>query len=380
MLERLRAAAGGEAMSDEAAQAMIDMLEANKDLLDAETLEGIATMAESSGDPRLAKTAAEVRKTLEAIRAGKTPTGGVGEGEAEAGRRKRKPRRKPSPKAKPRRRPAKGAGGQGSVARETSGRVQEGAEGATKTLSNLFEEVLDRTRKEGFGEADVERFRKAVAGLSEDQIKQILDEVAKLPTVEAEATEPKQKALDVVVELAAKITAGEKLTPEQQQDPSGQPADPAARPSDQPAPPSDPTLSETEKAWAKRGIEHLKEKGGKKFDVGVKFAYSQESFAAKLAEIHAAHRSAGDTKPSSYGTLMVGIGYRGEDNVFVGTFGHVSVIGITGQRLALQIVSYKSFIDSKGNPIAEPIMIPEMKKVFADINSKVYDFSKGGTK
>ena len=77
---------------------------------------------------------------------------------------------------------------------------------------------------------------------------------------------------------------------------------------------------------------------------------------------------------------MVGIGYRGEDNVFVGTFGHVSVIGITGQRLALQIVSYKSFIDSKGNPIAEPITIPEMEKVFADINSKVYDFSKGGTK
>ena len=46
---------------------------------------------------------------------------------------------------------------------------------------------------------------------------------------------------------------------------------------------------------------------------------------------------------------MVGIFDRGEDNVFVGTFGHVSVIGIT-KRLALQIVSYKSFIDSKGVP------------------------------
>ena len=64
------------------------------------------------------------------------------------------------------------------------------------------------------GETDLERFRKAVAGLSEEQLKQILDQVAKLPNG-PEATEPKQKALDVVVELAAKIAAGEKVTPEQ---------------------------------------------------------------------------------------------------------------------------------------------------------------------
>ena len=46
VLAKLNAAANGEVPSDEAAQAMIDMLEANKDLLDAETLEGIAALAE----------------------------------------------------------------------------------------------------------------------------------------------------------------------------------------------------------------------------------------------------------------------------------------------------------------------------------------------
>ena len=84
VLAKLNAAANGEVPSDEAAQAMIDMLEANKDLLDAETLEGIAALAELSGQPRLAKTAAELRRTLEAVRAGKAPSGGEAASVAEA--------------------------------------------------------------------------------------------------------------------------------------------------------------------------------------------------------------------------------------------------------------------------------------------------------
>ena len=137
VLERLRAVAGGEATSDEAAQAMIDMLEANMDLLDAETLEGIAKMAELSGDPRLAKTAAEVRKTLEAIRAGKEPTAGVGEGEAEA-----ETEAEAEEEAKPEGE-AKAEAGEGGPAgkaasrRDTSGRLQEGAEGQRAALKSL---------------------------------------------------------------------------------------------------------------------------------------------------------------------------------------------------------------------------------------------------
>ena len=84
VLELLKAAADGKVASDEAAQAMIDLLEANKDLLDEETLEKLAKFAAESGNPALEQTAEEFRKTLEAIRAGKEPTAGAGEDETEA--------------------------------------------------------------------------------------------------------------------------------------------------------------------------------------------------------------------------------------------------------------------------------------------------------
>ena len=114
VLAKLNAAANGEVPSDEAAQAMIDMLEANKDLLDAETLEGIAALAESSGQPRLAKTAAELRKTLEAVRAGKAPTARVKRaGGCRGGGRR--PRGRPRPRAtRPRPRGTGGKEGESS--------------------------------------------------------------------------------------------------------------------------------------------------------------------------------------------------------------------------------------------------------------------------
>jgi hypothetical protein len=209
VLERLRAVAGGKATSDEAAQAMIDMLEANMDLLDAETLEGIAKMAESSDDPRLAKTAAEVRKTLEAIKAGKIPERGGGEAESEAeGEAEAEVAAEAGVEATEKKEGEKKAAGL-KLPEDFKKTLKD-----RKPLADLFDEVLDRSKKGEFNEGELKRFRAAVEGLKEDHIKQILEEVAKLPSVEAETKEPKQKVLDVVVDLAAKLAAGEKAPAE----------------------------------------------------------------------------------------------------------------------------------------------------------------------
>jgi hypothetical protein len=383
VMDLFKDAAEGKATSDEAAQAMIDLMQANMDQLDAETLEKLARFTAESDEPELQQTAEEFRKLLEKIKKGAKPGEG---GEADPSGAGPDLFDDPAPdkeaKEKTEDQEADAEGTDQAFPEDFTKELDE-----TPAKKDLLKEVVKRAETPDFDDEKIKAFREALADLKPEQIATILAELSAMPKAEARpdgSTDPAGKSsLEIVQEMAATLKAGKPLpTQAPNADAASQDAASTEAEAETPADAA-AGLSEREGKWAVAGIKYHKRKGGKKYEVGLRFAYSNEGLAAELEKCakrkkdNASNQKDGDTaQPASLGTLMVGIGYRTDTGDRIGTFGTVSVNAIEGQRLTLEIRSYKSFVTLDGKPFEQPVALPDLNVVFSEISKSIYDFSK----
>ncbi len=194
--ERLRKLAAGKSSSDEAVQQIFDLMERNKDLLDAEALEGLVDMMEQGGAvSERQPTAKRFRKIISAAKSG-----------VNLGPKKEEPTtRAPEPKAKSGElKPEKRVQIDPALRKELAKRP---------AVRELFLAALGGSGPKVSNE-NVRRLLAATRQLSDSDVVKILAEVRRLPKAAADGSEGK-KAINALtlIERLAKKTSPAPVTP-----------------------------------------------------------------------------------------------------------------------------------------------------------------------
>jgi hypothetical protein len=205
LMERVRELERGDGDGDAAAREMLDLLEANKDLVDAEMLEFLVSAMEGSERRGVSRTGEEFRETLERIRAGAGPgTGATGEPDgareaAEAPDTAPTAPAAPEPASEvdesPERAPEEGP--DSAPAASASGRAAQRTveRRGSEPQRRLFEHIRDRVGVEG-DEAFAKRFLEETQMLSETDVRAILEHLERRkPTTLEEVLQSIREAL-----------------------------------------------------------------------------------------------------------------------------------------------------------------------------------------
>lgn len=359
LLERMRKLEKGKGDREAAAKEMLKLLEDNKDLLDEETLEFLVAAMEGSERSSVKRNSKDVRRILEAVKAGAKPgPGGPAPGgqpedagptekqpeakaeetteteaeteaagpaaaEGEGGKKAEKPAA-PAGETEP---ATKGGGEAGSIPPELKKEID-----SRKPLADLFKFV--RTKAQGGPALDsekVKRFLEATRGLTDEQLAQIEAEVAKLPAVDetTPAEAGREDAIALVERLARALKAG------------GQPGTTQA--------PAAALPTATQMKWVLSAIRSLE---GGKSELGGRTRFAQPKSVAEAVTLgvggkgHGGHASkvSVDDKTQIIGAYV--------------TLAITKIEQIEGgakTKVTWEIVGSTLAVDKGGNPVGVPI-------------------------
>ena len=174
--ERMRELAEGKGDPDKVAQDMIDILEQNKDVLDAESMQLLLDVLEESERPEAKQTSKKFRKVLEEVKKGKRPVPAK-ETVSESGE------------------------GEGQEHAKIDPKLRKDLE--TRKAVPLYETLLGKTGNK-IDDAAVRRFLKAIEGLTPEQIEKIRQRLEQLPRA-SETTEEGTPTQDPLILIEPRL-------------------------------------------------------------------------------------------------------------------------------------------------------------------------------
>ncbi|NOG84223.1 MAG: DUF4157 domain-containing protein [Candidatus Scalindua sp. AMX11] len=343
LMERMRKLEKGEGDRDAAAKAGLKLLEDNKDLIDAESLEALVEAMEHSKRPDVKQGSKEFRKTLEAIKSGAKP--GTGESSKPkpggTGAKDKPGAVEPEGEAKTEKKETakEGTKGEGGEAGTGGGRIPEKMKKeieSNESRKELFKLVVTKMKEKGtLTKAEAKRFLDATRALKEEQLKKILSEVAKLPKADEKTPEdkPTEGALTVIERMAKALQAGKQLpTPATE----GSPSKPQA--------PTKKQMAYIKKAM--RSLRKIISKNPRTKTIG-RTVFARPRNMAKAIEL-----GVGGGGSGGYAQIT--------KSGFVGTYASLKIKSIEKiskgrTRITWEITGSTLLVDEKGNVVGQPL-------------------------